>query len=203
MCNNIILYPASLVFPGASRFDQLLALTERLAHAAETHTPHDQAQLNLCVDSLNTFLTTDSITQHSPAARPQLPTSLAPTTAMAPPVAPSVPIVPVTQSTRHRVPTQAPISSSEPSESAPSATVKFCTPILTSTPILYYGTLSPTRLPKLKIPWSRKSAKFASGARKARTYSPPRHNYHQRRSSPASRSATRNQRPFPSYPALT
>ncbi len=33
VCDNIILYPAPLVLPGASRFDQLLALTERLTLA--------------------------------------------------------------------------------------------------------------------------------------------------------------------------
>jgi hypothetical protein len=78
VCDNIILYPAPLVFPGASRFDQLLALTERLTLAAETHTPHDQAQLYLCVRSLNNFLTADANTQNTPAVRLQLPTSLEP-----------------------------------------------------------------------------------------------------------------------------
>ncbi len=100
MCDNIILYPAPLVLPRASRFDQLLALTERLARATETHTPHDQAQLDLCVDSLNTFLTTDAALKTLPRRDRNCPFHL-PTAAMAPSVASSAPIVPVTQSARH------------------------------------------------------------------------------------------------------
>ena len=47
-----------------------------------------------------------------------------------------------------------------------SATARCCTPILTSIPTPFCGTLSPTRPPKPKILWSPKSLKFASGARK-------------------------------------
>jgi hypothetical protein len=38
ICDSVMFYPAPLVLPGASRFDQLLQLTERLATAAS----HDQ-----------------------------------------------------------------------------------------------------------------------------------------------------------------
>ena len=39
--DSIILFPAPLVVPGASRFDQLLALTERISIVAETtDVPH-------------------------------------------------------------------------------------------------------------------------------------------------------------------
>jgi hypothetical protein len=54
--DNIILYPAPLVLPGASRFDQLLALTERLTLAAETHPPDDRTTLSLCAGSFITAL---------------------------------------------------------------------------------------------------------------------------------------------------
>jgi hypothetical protein len=50
--DNIIMYPAPLGLPGASRFDQLLALTERLTLAAENHSAEDQAQLSLSVNSI-------------------------------------------------------------------------------------------------------------------------------------------------------
>ncbi len=80
------------------RFDQLLALTERLPLAAETHTLHDQAQLSLCVGSLNDFLTADANTQNAPAVRLQLPASLEPPAA----IPSAAPMIPVTQSTRHR-----------------------------------------------------------------------------------------------------
>ncbi len=98
MCDNIILYLAPLVLPGASRFDQLLVLTELLTLAAETHTPHDQAQLSLCVGSLNKFVAADATTQNTPAVRLQLSTSLEPPTA----IPSAAPTIPVTQSTRHR-----------------------------------------------------------------------------------------------------
>jgi hypothetical protein len=96
VCDNIILYPAPLVLPGASRFDQLLALTERLTLAAESHTPHDQ--LSLCVGSLNNVLRDDANTQTTPAVRLQLPTSIQPPAA----IPSAAPTIPVTQSTRHR-----------------------------------------------------------------------------------------------------
>jgi hypothetical protein len=98
VCDNIILYPAPLVLAGASRFDQLLALTQSLTLAAESHTPHDQAQLSLCVGSLNNFLRDDADTQTTPAVRLQLPTSLDTPTA----IPSAATTIPVTQATRHR-----------------------------------------------------------------------------------------------------
>jgi hypothetical protein len=65
------------------------------------------------------------------------------------------------------VPTQALTSSVGLFTSVHFVTAKFCTLILTSTPTLFYGTLSPTRLQKPKILSSPKSAKSASGAKKA------------------------------------
>ncbi len=99
VCDNIILYPAPLVLSGASWFDQLLALTERLTLAAETHTPHDQAQLSLCVGSLNNFLTADTNTQNTPTVRLQLLSSLEPPAA----IPSATPTISVIQSTRHRL----------------------------------------------------------------------------------------------------
>jgi hypothetical protein len=71
--DNIILYSAPLVLPGASRFDQLLALTERLTLATETHSIEDQAQLSLCVNSITDFLTSDSLnkTHRQPVPPPR------------------------------------------------------------------------------------------------------------------------------------
>jgi hypothetical protein len=74
-----------------------------------------------------------------------------------------------------QVPTQAQTSSVGLSTSAPLDPAKFCTLTLTSIPTLFYGTLSPTRLQRPKILSSQKSAKFASGVRKANrpTHLPP------------------------------
>ncbi len=58
--DNIMLYPSPLVAPGASRFDQLLALTQRLTSAAEHHTSDDSSTLADCVSSLHTFLHADT-----------------------------------------------------------------------------------------------------------------------------------------------
>jgi hypothetical protein len=54
-------YPAPLVLPGASRFDQLLQLTERLVTAAEHHppAPHDQPVYAECLQKLKEFLLAD------------------------------------------------------------------------------------------------------------------------------------------------
>jgi hypothetical protein len=58
--DSIIQFPAPLVEPGASRFDQLLALTEKLVAAAETTTADDsRAQLLEALQLLRTFLTQD------------------------------------------------------------------------------------------------------------------------------------------------
>jgi hypothetical protein len=39
ICDSVMFYPAPLVLPGASRFDQLLQLTERLVIVAESKDP--------------------------------------------------------------------------------------------------------------------------------------------------------------------
>ena len=98
MSDNIILYPAPLVLPGASRFDQLLALTERLTKAAEHSPALPQEQITACVTNLQAFLTADTITQQSPS-HPASQTSTAPP-ATNPSLQPAV--VPVTSTTRHR-----------------------------------------------------------------------------------------------------
>ena len=57
--DSIILFPAPLVVPGASRFDQLLALTERISVVAETtDVPDARAQLFEALALLKTFLAT-------------------------------------------------------------------------------------------------------------------------------------------------
>jgi hypothetical protein len=100
--DNIILYPAPLVAPGASRFDQLLALTHRLTSAAEQHTTEDSTTLADCVSSLHTFLQADASVQSSPASNPTIPLPTGPSTpsTSAPSLQPQP--VPVTSSTRHR-----------------------------------------------------------------------------------------------------
>ena len=69
--DSIILYPAPLVLPGASRFDKLLALTESLADAAAgTTLPEDpdlQLQYRDCLQQLKTFLITDTLVTAPPA----------------------------------------------------------------------------------------------------------------------------------------
>ena len=58
--DSIILFPAPLVEPGASRFDQLLALTEKLATVADTTAANDsRAQLQDALQLLRTFLASD------------------------------------------------------------------------------------------------------------------------------------------------
>ena len=79
--DNIILYPAPLVLPGASRFDKLLSLTEELAatvHTDSLSTPTTATDFRECLQKLKSFLQEDS---HN-AAKP--------------------PPVPATSSTRHR-----------------------------------------------------------------------------------------------------
>ncbi len=39
ICDSVMFYPALLILPGASQFDQLLQLTERLVIAAESKSP--------------------------------------------------------------------------------------------------------------------------------------------------------------------
>ena len=63
--DSIILFPAPLVVPGASRFDQLLALTERISIVAETtDVPDARAQLFEALALLKTFLAKDSQAKH-------------------------------------------------------------------------------------------------------------------------------------------
>jgi hypothetical protein len=72
--DSIILYPAPLVVPGASRFDQLIALTSELNDIAAT-TNHDTAskhQLLECLQLLKKFLITDP---HQPVVAPTIPTT--------------------------------------------------------------------------------------------------------------------------------
>ena len=58
--DSIILFPAPLVEPGASRFDQLLALTEKLATVADTTAANDsRAQLQDALQLLRAFLASD------------------------------------------------------------------------------------------------------------------------------------------------
>jgi hypothetical protein len=59
ICDSVMFYPAPLVLPGASRFDQLLQLTERLVTAADS-TPHDQPLYAECLQKLKEFLLADS-----------------------------------------------------------------------------------------------------------------------------------------------
>ncbi len=63
--DNIILYPAPLVLPGASRFDKLLLLlTEKLAanfdNPSLTANPTAQSEFRDCLHNLKTFLQNDS-----------------------------------------------------------------------------------------------------------------------------------------------
>jgi hypothetical protein len=58
--DSIILFPAPLVEPGASRFDQLLALTEKITAAAETTSTNDSRDHLLeALTLLRTFLASD------------------------------------------------------------------------------------------------------------------------------------------------
>ncbi len=77
--DSIILFPAPLVEPGTSRFDQLLALTEKLVAAAETTTADDsRTQLLEALKLLRTFLAKDQERN------------------------PSTPLIPASGPTRHR-----------------------------------------------------------------------------------------------------
>ncbi len=84
ICDSVMFYPAPLVLPGASRFDQLLHLTERLVTAAESDPPalHDQPLYAECLQKLKEFLIADApnAPEHTPAQN----------------------AVPITASTRHR-----------------------------------------------------------------------------------------------------
>ncbi len=74
--DSIILYLAPLVEPGASRFDQLLALTENISAAAETTSTHDaRAHLLEALTLLKNFLARD----HETSPVPQLHQSSGPT----------------------------------------------------------------------------------------------------------------------------
>jgi hypothetical protein len=67
--DSIILFRAPLVEPGASRFDQLLALTEKLAAVADATTVDDsRAQLQEVLQLLRTFLASDH--ERNPSASP-------------------------------------------------------------------------------------------------------------------------------------
>ena len=80
--DNIILYPAPLVLPGASRFDKLLALTEELTQLSirpSAPTDPDSQELHRdCLQRLKKFLTADT------------------------PNNPTTPAEPITCSTRHK-----------------------------------------------------------------------------------------------------
>jgi hypothetical protein len=71
--DNIILYPAPLVLPGASR-DKLLALTEELtqlgARTAAPTDPDSQELHRYCLQRLKTFLTTDTPNNPTAPAEP-------------------------------------------------------------------------------------------------------------------------------------
>jgi hypothetical protein len=74
--DSIILYPAPLVVPGASRFDQLLALTEKISTAAETTSVNcSRAHLLEALTLLKTFLASD----HDNNPAPKLHQSSGPT----------------------------------------------------------------------------------------------------------------------------
>ncbi len=63
ICDSVVMfYPAPLVLPGASRFDQLLQLTECLVTAAESNppAPHDQPLYAECLQKLKEFLLVDA-----------------------------------------------------------------------------------------------------------------------------------------------
>ena len=62
ICDSVMFYPAPLVLPGASRFDQLLHLTERLVTDAESKppAPHDQPLYAECLQKLKEFLIADA-----------------------------------------------------------------------------------------------------------------------------------------------
>jgi hypothetical protein len=62
ICDSVMFYLAPLVLPGASRFDQLLQLTERLITAAESNppAPHDQPLYAECLQKLKEFLIADA-----------------------------------------------------------------------------------------------------------------------------------------------
>ena len=71
--DNIILYPAPLVLPGASRFDKLLSFTEELAATVTTDslsTPTTATDFRECLQNLKSFLQDDS---HNAAKPPPVP----------------------------------------------------------------------------------------------------------------------------------
>jgi hypothetical protein len=84
ICDSVMFYPAPLVLPGASRFDQLLQLTERLVTAAESNSPapHDQPLYAERLQNLKEFLIADAPNAPEPT--------------------PAHNAVPPTASTRHR-----------------------------------------------------------------------------------------------------
>jgi hypothetical protein len=138
VCDNIILYPAPLVLPGASQFDQLLALTERLTDTRR-RTPHRTIRPNsLCASGHSTnFLL---LTQPRKTLPPLVYNYLLLWSPL--PRYPPPPQLSPSLSLHDTDPTLTPalISSVELSTSTPLATAKSCTPILTSTLTLYYGT---------------------------------------------------------------
>jgi hypothetical protein len=87
ICDSVMFNPAPLVLPGASRFDQLLHLTKRLATAAESNlpAPHDQPLYAECLQKLKEFLIADAPNAPEPT--------------------PAHNAVPNTASTRHRAST--------------------------------------------------------------------------------------------------
>ncbi len=104
MSDNIILYPVPLVLPGATRFDQLLTLTERLPIVAESCPVSSRDRLTTCVKSLQAFLANDTTTttQHPPSqTAPSTSTPSLPATPAANPTLQHA-VVPVTSTTRHR-----------------------------------------------------------------------------------------------------
>jgi hypothetical protein len=70
--DSIILYPAPLVVPGASRFDQLLAITSDLHDLAkkETQDPHTKTHLLECLQLLKKFMADDP---HHTSKAPRVP----------------------------------------------------------------------------------------------------------------------------------
>jgi hypothetical protein len=61
ICDSVMFYPAPLVLPGASRFDQLLQLTERLVIAAESKSPEPNTLplYTECLQKLKDFFLAD------------------------------------------------------------------------------------------------------------------------------------------------
>jgi hypothetical protein len=70
--DSIILYPAPLIVPGASRFNQLLAITSDLHDLAEKEAqdPHTKTHLLECLQLLKKFMAEDS---HHTSKAPSVP----------------------------------------------------------------------------------------------------------------------------------